>query len=200
MADRRNKQNLRKLTLTSILTALIIVMSFTPIGYLKIGVVSITFISIPVVIGAIVEGPAIGAFLGGIFGLTSFAQCFGMEAFGTALFSVNPLYTGILCIVPRVLMGLLSGLIFKAVKSKFKRNAIPCGIASVSGGIMNTVLFVTALILFFGNSEVLSGLGDTVPAIIASLVTFNAIIEWIACFAIGTAVSKTLFTVIKNRM
>ena len=81
----KNKEKIYKLTLTAMLTALIFVMAFTPLGYLKIGAVSITFITIPVVIGAIVGGPSVGTVLGLMFGATSFIQCFGTDAFGMAL-------------------------------------------------------------------------------------------------------------------
>ena len=59
----KNKEKIYKLTLTAVLTALIFVMAFTPLGYLKIGTVSITFLMIPVVIGAIVGGPSVGTVL-----------------------------------------------------------------------------------------------------------------------------------------
>ena len=50
-----------KITLTAILMAIVILMAYTPLGYLKAGPVEITFITIPVVIGAIVLGPVSGA-------------------------------------------------------------------------------------------------------------------------------------------
>ena len=46
-----------------------------------------------VVIGAIILGPTAGAILGGVFGITSFIQCFGISAFGTLLFGINPVLT-----------------------------------------------------------------------------------------------------------
>ena len=75
---------------TAILAAILILMAFTPLGYLKVGTISITFLTLPVVIGAILLGPLSGAILGGVFGLTSFAQCFGMDVFGTTLMGINP--------------------------------------------------------------------------------------------------------------
>lgn len=198
MTERTNKQRTQKLAITSILTALVLVMAFTPIGYLKIGVVSITFITIPVVIGAIIGGPAAGAFLGAVFGATSFIQCFGMDPFGTTLFSVNPVFTAILCFIPRILMGLFCALIFKGLSSKIKNDIVSYSVTSVSGGLLNTVMFVGALILLFGNSDYLRSFGDSVPAIIGVLVTFNAAIEWAVCLVIGTAVSKAISVVIKR--
>ncbi|MCH5198773.1 MAG: hypothetical protein J1E34_07695 [Oscillospiraceae bacterium] len=42
------------------LTALEIIMAFTPPGYLRIGIISITFMTIPVIIGESVNGVALG--------------------------------------------------------------------------------------------------------------------------------------------
>lgn len=198
MPDRQNKEKIQKLAVISVLTALITVMAFTPVGYLKIGAVSITFISIPVVVGAILEGPAAGAFLGAVFGITSFLQCFGLDPFGTALFSINPFFTAIMCLIPRILMGLFCGLIFRALSRKIKKPVVSFGITSLSGGVLNTVLFVGALILLFGSSDYLRSFGENIPAIIAALVTFNALIEWAVCLVVGTAVSRALTSFMKR--
>lgn len=199
MAQKSNKEKIQRLAINAALCALIAVLAFTPLGYLKIGVVSITFISIPVIIGAIINGTASGAFLGGVFGLTSFLQCFGMDAFGTTLFSINPFYTAIMCFIPRILMGLFCSLIYKGMSSKCKNSIVNFAVTSVSGGLLNTVMFVGALILLFGNSEYLRTFGDSIPAIISVLVTFNAAIEWAACLIIGTAVAKASFAVSKRK-
>lgn len=189
-----------KLTVSSILAAIIVVMTFTPIGYLNLGFVEITFLTIPVAVGAIICGPACGALLGGIFGLTSFMQCFGIgrpSAFGAALLSINPVCAGILCIVPRMLAGFLAALIFKAFKGK-KKN-ISYAVTSLSTGILNTVFFVTGLIVLFGERNLSTlGLGDSIIKIIAALVTVNAIIEWAVCLFVGLAISKALDSVLKR--
>ena len=200
MAERRNKEQIRKLTLASVFTALIVILAFTPIGYLRVGVVSITFIPIPVVIGAILGGPAMGALLGAVFGATSFIQCFGMDAFGTTLFSINPFFTAIMCFIPRILMGLFCALIFKALSGKIKNTVITYGITSLSGGVLNTIMFVGVLVLLFGKSEYLSNFGSSIPAIIGTLITFNAVIEWIACLVIGTAVSKAISALMRHHL
>lgn len=194
----KNKEKIYKLTLTAVLTALIFVMAFTPLGYLKIGVVSITFITIPVVIGAIVGGPSVGTVLGLMFGATSFIQCFGTDAFGMALLGESPVYTAIMCFVPRILMGFFCGLIYKAFS---KKNYLKAGTAVTSfcGGFINTVLFVGFLILLFYNTPAVQALGTSVIAVITTLVTANAVIEWIACTVIGSAVSIALNKALKKR-
>lgn len=194
----KNKEKIYKLTLTAVLTALIFVMAFTPIGYLKVGVVSITFLMIPVVVGAIVGGPLVGAVLGLMFGATSFIQCFGLDPFGTTLFGINPVYTAIMCFVPRILMGLFCGLIYLGFS---KANYVKAGTAVTSfcGGLINTVLFVGFLLLLFYNTEYIQGFGNSVVAVISALITFNAVIEWVSCTIIGSAVSIALNKALKNR-
>ncbi len=194
----KNKEKIYKLTLTAVLTALIFVLAFTPLGYLKIGVVSITFITIPVVIGAVIGGPSVGAVLGLMFGITSFIQCFGMDAFGTTLFGINPVYTAIMCLVPRILMGLLCGLIYKAFAAKHAN--IGTIVTSFGGGFINTVLFVGFLLLLFYNTDYIQSFGNSVIAVISVLITINAVVEWIACTVIGSAVSIALSKAMKNRL
>ncbi len=187
----KNREKIYKLTITAVMTALIFVMAFTPLGYLKIGPVSITFIMIPVVIGAIIGGPTVGAVLGLMFGATSFLQCFGMDAFGTTLFGINPFYTFIMCFIPRILMGLLCGLIYKGFKNGKHKN-IGTAVTSLCGGLLNTVFFVGFLLLLFYNTDYIRSFGNSVIAVLSVLITTNAIVEWIACTVIGSAVSVAI--------
>ena len=175
-----------RLVLTALLTALIIVMAFTPLGYLKAGAIEITFITIPVIIGAVLLGPVGGLFLGAVFGITSFIQCFGMSTFGVALFSVSPLRTAIVCIVPRVLMGWLTAVIFKAISSKDKTSFVQYLVASIAGPLLNTILFTGTLLLLFNNAPIIIQLkeqfGSTnVMAFAAAFVGVNGLIEAGVC-------------------
>lgn len=186
-------QNIHKLVVCAMLAAIIIVMAFTPIGYLKIGPVSITFLTIPVVIGAVVLGPAAGCVLGGIFGLTSFFQCFGMDAFGTVLCGINPFFTFVMCVIPRVCIGLFSGLLFRALSKVDKTRIVSFIASTLLGAITNTILFVGLLILFFSGTEIVQqNLGSNVWEIILALVTANSLIEIAVCAVIGTAISKVI--------
>ena len=55
----------------AVLIAIMLILAFTPLGYLRIGPLAISLMTIPVVIGAMILGPAGGAVLGLVFGLTS---------------------------------------------------------------------------------------------------------------------------------
>lgn len=186
----------------AILSAIIIVMSFTPLGYFKMPALSITLISIPVCIGAMTIGPKAGVILGAVFGLTSFAQCFGLEAFGTMLCGINPFTTFIVCLVPRMLIGLFAGLVFKACeKIKGKGKEIGYFVAPLVGTITNTVFFITMLWIFFGkNTAVTQAINAT-----SSLISFftilagvNALVEIPVCTIVTAPIAKILDVVVKR--
>ena len=192
-----------RLVLTALLTALIIVMAFTPLGYLKAGAIEITFITIPVIIGAVLLGSVGGLFLGAVFGITSFIQCFGISTFGVALFSVSPLRTAIVYIVPRVLMGWLTAVIFKAISSKDKTSFVQYLVASIAGPLLNTILFTGTLLLLFNNAPIIIQLkeqfGSTnVMAFAAAFVGVNGLIEAGVCAVLGTALCKALSVAMKK--
>lgn len=194
--------NTQKLTQLALLTAIIILMAFTPIGYIKTFGVEITLLVIPVTVGAIVAGPAAGAFLGGVFGITSFIQCFGMSAFGAALLAINPIATLFMCLVPRILMGWIAGLIFVGLrKGGFKEIAYP--VASLSGALLNTIFFMITLLVFFYRSDFIQGLAGTFGSknifqFVIALVGINGLVEAITCFLIGTAIARALDAFVKR--
>lgn len=187
------------ITQLAMLSAIIIIMAFTPLGYLKIGPLSITFLSIPVVLGAIVMGPLDGAILGAVFGATSFAQCFGIDAFGTTLFSINPVYTFLLCFIPRMLIGIVSAYVLKGLQKTKANQILSYSLASLSGALTNTVFFVGFLILLFGQTDYIKSFGENIFAIIGVLVTVNSLVEAIVCMILGTALAKTLNVYIKRK-
>ena len=190
---RRNRRNLTvTMTVTAMLTALIVVMAFTPIGYLRIGALSLTLIMVPVIIGAVTCGPAVGAFLGLVFGVTSFVQCFMGDVLGTILVGVSIPKTLVVTIVTRVLAGWLCGLICRATQKTGKWRFL---IASASGSLLNTVLFLGALALLFWNLSFIDTVLKTVIAIAAGI---NAPIELAVCAILGTAIGGAVSAAIKR--
>ena len=159
------------LTVMAMLTAIIFLFGFTPIGYLKLGVIEITFLQIPVIIGALLYGWKAGALLGTMFGITSLIQCFGMSPFGAMLLSINPLLTAFVCLVPRFLMGLCTGLIASAFKKDGKVNVVRSIVPSLAGALLNTLFFMTALILCFWNTDYIQGMAATILSPAAAAVS-----------------------------
>ena len=193
-----NRRKILRLTQLAMLSAIILLMAFTPLGYLKIGPLEITFLMIPVVLGAVLMGPLDGAILGAVFGATSFIQCFGFSAFGATLLGINPFYTFILCLVPRILIGLVSGYLFILLEKLHVNQVVSYALAGLAGALTNTVFFVGFLILFFGNSAYIQSFGENLIAIVGVLVTTNSLIEAVTCTVMVTILAKTLRFVVKR--
>ena len=187
------KNNLFFLTLSAVFIAIIAVMSFTPIGYLKFGIVEITLIAIPVAFGGTLLGKWGGLLLGTAFGVSSFIQCFGASGFGATLLSISPVKTFIVCMLPRMALGFFSAWIFEAMSKKV--NAPVSGVVSfLSAAIINTVGFVGLLAAFFYNTEYIQSIAEQLGAtnvfVFAALFAgTNALIEAAACGACGAVLA-----------
>lgn len=191
--QKTNRTKLIGFVQLSVLIALIVVFSFTGLGYIKVGVVEITLNIIPVAVGAIVLGPAAGAVCGAAFGITSFIQCFGLSAFGTALFAISPVSTFIMCFFPRLLTGLFTALIFKA----FKNQRLGCTLSSLCCALLNTVLFVSVFIALFYSSDYFNSLytrlgKSNILLFAAAFVGLNGLVEALVSCIISAAASDAL--------
>lgn len=179
-----------------LMVAIIVVMAFSPLGYLRTPGLTITFLTVPVAVGAIILGPAAGAICGAAFGLTSVAMALtGGSAFSAALLQINPFGLLFTCLIPRILEGWICGLIFQAAKRVSKNGAYI--VASLSCPLLNTLFFMGSLVLFFYNTEYIqslaSGLHAANPLIFVVLfVGIQGAIEAVACTILGSAVSRAL--------
>ena len=186
----------RQLTILGLLTGILLLMAYTPLGYLNIGPLAISFNVIPVALAAITLGPAGGAAAGAVFGLTSFLQCIGVggvSAMGVVLFGINPVLAFIQRFIPRLLDGLLLGYIFRGVK-KASNARVGCFVTGFFSAFLNTLFFMTALVVLFGNTEYMQGLigGKNIILFVCSFVGINAVCEMISSTIITGAVGFAL--------
>lgn len=197
MAKKRNKTDVRQLTLLGLLAAVMIILSSTPLGYLNIGPLAITLNVIPMGIAAVALGPTGGAVIGAIFGLTSFLQCLGVggtSAMGVLTFGISPVLTFIQRFVPRLLAGLIIGFLHKLLAKKIGKKTA-CFITGFLAAFLNTVLFMSALVLLFSDTEYLQELiaGRNIIVFICTFVGINAVFEMIASTLITGAVGSALY-------
>ena len=188
----------------ALLVAIILILAFTPLGYIKTAGLEITLIVVPVAVGAIILGPAGGAALGVIFGITSFIQCFGMSAFGAMLLSINFVATFVTCVVARGLMGWLTGLIYQGLKKTKMKTTLRVVIANLCCPLLNTLFFMSCIVIFFYKSEYIqsfvTALGATNPILfVIGFVGINGLVEAALCFVVGSAVTKALQVALKNQ-
>ncbi len=196
-----NKTNrTRYLVELALMAAIIFIMAFTPLGYFRTPGLSITFLTVPVAVGAIILGPGGGAVCGLVFGVTSLIQCFMGGSFGSMLLGINPLGTAFTCIVPRVLEGLLCGLVFRGIRKISKNSAYLA--ASLACPLLNTLFFMSAVVLIFYRTEYIQGfvqaLGVSNPfTFVVAFVGVQGLIEAAVCFVIAGAVSRALGAALK---
>ena len=186
----------RQLTILGLLTGILLLMAYTPLGYLNIGPLAISFNVIPVALAAITLGPAGGAAAGAVFGLTSFLQCIGVggvSSMGVILFGINPVLAFIQRFVPRLLDGLLLGYLFRGVK-KASNARLGCFITGFFSAFLNTLFFMTALVVLFGNTEYMQGLigGKNIILFVCGFVGINAVCEMVSSTIITGAVGFAL--------
>jgi uncharacterized membrane protein len=126
------KFGVRQMAVSGMLSAIIIVLGTTGLGFIPIPPVKATIMHLPVIIGAIIEGPIVGALIGLMFGLFSIFQAMTNPTPTSFLF-LNP----IIAIVPRVLIGILSYYAYRLIPGK--RESFKCGAAVVVGTLTNTI-------------------------------------------------------------
>ncbi len=193
----KTKSHVKEITILGLLAALELIFSFTPIGSIPIGPLCITLNVIPIAIAAVVLGPTGGTIMGGLFGLLSFLQCFGIgvpSAFGAILLELNPFYTFIVCVIARLLTGLIAGFIHKFI-SKMSNVYISSAVTGFCTAIINTILFMLSLVLLFGQTEYLQDMmnGKNVIIFICTFVGVNAIVEMITTTVVTAAIGSALY-------
>lgn len=151
----------RQMAIVGLLSGISIFLSLTPLGYIPILPINPTIMHVPVIIGAIIEGPMVGAFIGGIFGLSSMVRAF-MTPTPTNFIFWNP----IISIGVRILIGIVSGYVYRALKSRTSGVAI----TAVVGSLTNTI-GVLGLAYIFYLSRYAAGLGVSEAAATTFLLT-----------------------------
>ncbi|MBQ1712642.1 MAG: ECF transporter S component [Firmicutes bacterium] len=205
MEKTTKRVNTRFLAQLALLIAIQVVMRVLGLGRVPIGPLNMSFLTLPIAIGAMLMGPLTGAILGGVFGLFSLWDAIsgagGMTSF---FFQNNPVSTVILCVGMRILMGVCCGLIFKVV-SKLDRDEKTWSyfVGALSAPLLNTIFFMGYIILMFYNTEYIQNIVATKGALnplhfVVLLVGVQGLIEAVSVAIIGGILTKVLSKVVKN--
>lgn len=195
---KKGRMAARELTTLGLLTGVLLLMSVTPLGYFHTFGLDISLMMVPVGIGAMLMGPKAGAWLGLVFGATSFYQSMtGSSTFSTMLFNINPFYTFLLCIPTRVLMGFLTGVIFKAAQKVDKKKTVCYFVGGFFAAFLNTLFFMGVLILCYWNTEFIQGINETLGGLnplmfVVAFVGVNGALEMPSSCIVGGIVSKAV--------
>lgn len=136
-------QKIRQMVLLAVLTAIVMVLQLAG-NYLRLPIMGtpVSLVLIPIALGAMLLGPAAGAWLGFVFGVVVYIQCgvMGMDAFTAFLFNAHPIVTLLICVVKSTLAGFLAGLVYKLLKNKNEILAV--FLAAAVTPIVNTGVFI----------------------------------------------------------
>lgn len=202
MSKKEKQIPLKSVIGLAVFTLIIVVMAFTPVGFLKTGNLEASFLVVPVAIGAILLGPTYGAVLGLVMGVVSFAQCFGASDMGSALFGVSAVNTFLLCVIPRVICGWMAGVFYDLLSKIDKTGFVPQIAAAVVCPIFNFILFMLGLSLLFGQTPYLLNMQTQMNAsgigFYFALGGMNLLYELLASVVLTTGIS-TLILKFKNR-
>lgn len=140
--------NVRQITMSGILAGITIFLGLTGYGFIPLVVMNATILHIPTIIGSIAGGPKVGAAVGFMFGMFSFIQSFRAPSLMMQFAQqYNVFLDFAVCIIPRVLIGILAWWIYEHVKGKL---AIRAGIAAMATTICHTVMFLGLYFLLIG--------------------------------------------------
>ena len=189
-ASAQRRLNVRKMTVIGVLSAISIMMSMLPfIGYIPIGPTKATIMHIPVIIGAIIEGPVVGATIGLIFGLTSLWNAMTQPTM-TSIFFLNPLVS----ILPRVLIGVVAYYVYQGIYKISKKVYAAGFMAGLIGSLANTVGVLGMIYVLYADKymERIGQAGADAGKWLFTLAATNGVPEALVAALIVSAVSVSL--------
>lgn len=145
-----------------------------------------TLVHIPVIIASIIYGPQIGSILGLLMGIISVITNTVILLPTSYLFSPfvdhGNIYSLIIAIVPRVLIGFVPYFVYKILS-----NRVGLVLSGLLGSLTNTVFVLGGIFIFFS-----SVFGGNIKALLAGVVSTNAIAEMVISAIVVTAIIPSL--------
>lgn len=199
----QKRTDLKAMTRLALLIAIELVMKAIGLGSVPMGPLYMSFLTLPIAVGAITMGPVAGLVLGGVFGAVSFYDAItGGSAMTSALFQVSPVHTFILCVVTRMLMGLCVALIFAALRKADQAGGWSYILSAMMAPALNTLFFMGYIVLAFYNCDYVQGLvarnGAANPLMfVVLLVGIQGVAEFLVSGILGGVVARAVAKYLK---
>ncbi|MFZ2437220.1 MAG: ECF transporter S component [Trichococcus flocculiformis] len=188
------KNKTYRIAILGILSAFIIIQTFVPfLGNIPIPPLNPTIIHITVIVAAFVLSTKDGMLVGLVWGLARMVKAYTLPASPLDLLLwTNP----IIAVVPRVMVGLVAGLVFHAFLKR-KQEKVGMVTAAVLGSLTNTVLVLGFIALFYGNeyATALNVDPSNLLKVLAGIVATNGIGEAVAAGLIAPFIATALMKV-----
>ena len=188
----------RRLVLLSVFAAIILALGLpgSPlriIGFPTIGPINATTLHVPVILGAVLEGPLFGGILGLIMGITSMLSALLAPNLSSPFF-LRPEIS----ILPRILIGLVAAGVYRGLAKKINRSWA-AGIAAACGTLTNTILVVSLMTWRGAIGSVDSQVWEAIKAAMSVVVSVNGICELIIAIVITVALERALRPMMTRR-
>ena len=206
-------RQVQSLAILAMFTAVIFLLTFTPLGLIDLPVIKATVLHVPVIIGSILLGPRKGAFLGGMFGLASLMKNTLVPNLSSFVFSPFIPVPGLdrgspwalfVCFVPRILVGVSPWLVYALFRHLpgGRRAGVQTGamaLAGVVGAITNTALVMGLIgVVFTDAYAAAQGIPvETVAGFILGIVAANGMPEAVVAAVVTPAVCVPLVKALK---
>lgn len=200
----QSSQSLKHLCLLALFVAIQLVMYLLGLGMVPVGPLKMSFLTVPVAVGAMLLGPVDGLVLGIAFGLCSLWDAISGSSLMTGtFFGISPLHTVILCVGMRALMGLLTGLIFQGLKKIDHHQVICYYLSALAAPLLNTVLFMGYIVLVFYQTDYIQALVTSTGAanafmFVVLLVGVQGLVEMLVCTVVAGSVSKGVAVAVRK--
>lgn len=194
----RNDAKLHMWVRLALLVALELAMRAIGLGAVPVGPLNMSFLTLPIAVGAMVLGPVPGLILGAVFGLLSLSDAItgrsGMTGF---FFQTSPINAIILCVGMRMLMGLCCGYVYKLVRKFDAKGTWSYFVGAVSAPLLNTFFFMGYICLVFYRTEfvqnLVTKLGASNPLnFVVLLVGMQGLVEAGVCGVLGGILGKAV--------
>ena len=203
------KKDTRWLTSVALMMAIVILLANTPLGMIQLPIIKATTVHIPVIIGAILLGPAAGAILGGTFGVCSLISNTMAPTLLSFAFSpflaedllgvVKSLWIAIGC---RILIGVVAGWVWIGLRKLRLSPWIALPITGFVGSMVNTVFVMGSIYVLLASQYAAAKevALDAVWGLIMATVTASGIPEAIAAAVLVTALGRALLVFFRKQM
>jgi uncharacterized membrane protein len=185
------RSSTQKLVLTGMLVAISIILDATPIGTIRLPIVSATIAHVPTIIGGMTGGPLVGGIVGLSFGLASLIRNLTQPTSILSFAFMNPLVS----VLPRILVGIMAYYGYYGIQ-KFANDYISIIAGAMIGSCTNTVLVLGMMYILYAQRvvEAFSAVGKsgTAKAILLGIATANGIPEMIVAAILTVVIVKGL--------
>lgn len=200
------KMNTKLMVQLAFLIAIEIIVAITPLGSLPIGPLVATTAHIPVIVAAIVLGIGPGAFMGFVFGFLSLLVWTFMPPNALIAFVFTPAYppgnfwSVVICIVPRILLGVITGVLAKVLLKVDKSGLAAYSIAAIVGSLLHSLMVAFGIFKCFGESySEMFELPFDFITFLAAIVGVNGILEAVLAAVFGVAIGKAVLSYTQHR-